>query len=439
MEDIERIQQVIRVLEKHGLARPLTDAGMHHHLSFKRRHNPGVCKNIPHTLRTACEELGGVFVQFVLFLGSRPDLVPLSYSHEFRLAKDHAKPFHFKFISSVIKEECGAELFEYINPVAFSSTSFTQSHHARLKNAEEVVIKVLKPGVSEKVHDALPVLYYFSAKLQEHIPWHWSLILEEFEAYLKSELNLLVRAKQWESVQGLAQLVVPKTHWELSSPSVLVRRFLPGRQLRYAKPQTKQIVSRMLAEYALARGILPRSLEEHVLIMPHGKVGFFHSIHLLNKKELEYFRAIMASIQHKQTFSLHQALIRACTSTEQTNQVELGEQLSSIIQVPHETAALAGALDECLSHKLAIPAWLGRASSSMSSMGIIACEKAYYHATNKLSFAFLAGACLIVSALIVNQGPVWYSLPVISLFALAAGVIFTALLFRELYAFSRKA
>jgi len=439
MDDIKRIQQVIRVLEKHGLARLLADAGMHHHLSFARRHNPGLCNNIPRALRTACEELGGVFVQLVLFLGSRPDLVPLKYSREFRLAKDRVKPLHFKLISPIIKEDCDAELFEYIDPVAFSSASFTQSHHARLKNAEEVVLKVLKPNAPEQVHDELPVLHYFSSKLHEHIHWHWSVILEEFESYLKSELNLLVRAKQWECVKGLEHVVVPKTHWELSSPRVLVRQFLPGKQLHSAQPQTKNIVSRMLAECALAKGVLPGRLEEHAIIMPHGKLGFFHSIHLLNKKELEHFRAIMASIQHKQAFSLHQALMTAGTSTEQTNQAELGQQLASIIQMPHETAALACALDECLSHKLSVPAWLGRASASISSMGLITCEKIFYRATNRLSFAFLAGACLIVSALIVNQGPVWYSLPVISLSALAAGIIFTALLFNDLYAFSRKA
>ncbi|MDO8660366.1 MAG: AarF/UbiB family protein [Candidatus Woesearchaeota archaeon] len=439
MDDIKRIQQVIRVLEKHGLARPLANIGMHHHLSLRRRHQLGVCRNVPFALRTACEELGGVFVQLVLFLGSRPDLVPLAYSREFRLAKNHEKPLPFKIIAPIIKDDCGTEIFEYINPVAFSSTSFTQSYHARLKNTEKVVIKVLKPGVSKQIHEELLVLHYFSSKLYEHIPWKWNEILEEFESNLNSELNLLIRAKQWESAQGIAQFVVPKTHWEFSSARILVRQFLPGGQLRYVHPQTKKIVSRMLAEHALSKGILPERLEEHLLIMPNGKIGFFHSIYLLNKKELEHFRAIMASIQHKKPFSLHQALLVAGTSTEQTKHVALGEQLSAIIQTPNETTTLACALDECLSNKLAVPAWLGRASASMSHMSSITCETVCCRTTNRLSFAFLAGACLIVAALISNKGPAWYSFPFISLFALAGGIIFTVLLFKEIYSSSRKA
>ncbi len=430
MDNLKRIQHVVRVLEKHGLAAPLNKIGMPHHLSFARRHVQGSCSNIPLALRTACEELGGVFIRLILFLCSRPDLVPLAYVKEFSKAKDKQKPLAFKIISSIIKEECGA-VFEFLDPVAFSSTSITQSYRARLKNHDEVVVKVVRPGMQELLAQDMPVLQYAAAKLQKTIPWHWSVILDEFEEQLRIETNLLEYAKQWEC--RVDPVVMPKIMWDQSTSRVLVRQFLPGKLLIHAQPQTKQVVTRVLAECVLA-GKIPLRTQEHVLIMPHGKIACISRFFILTKKQSDEFRAIMASIQHRQPLSLRQSLSRAGIVTEQTRTVELQEHLESLLSnAPSEVQALGCALDVCQVHAVALPGWLGQASASMNGIHALFEEKQTQCVSNKLSFAFLAGACLIVAAVLINQGPVMYTLPVVSVLALAGGIVFTLLLFKEMY------
>ena len=70
---------------------------------------------------------------------------------EFQNCFDKAPPVPFEDIRKILQEELGRPIesvYEYVDPTPLASASIAQVHGARLRGSQEdVVIKVLKPGI----------------------------------------------------------------------------------------------------------------------------------------------------------------------------------------------------------------------------------------------------------------------------------------------------
>ncbi|PNX55336.1 putative aarF domain-containing protein kinase, partial [Trifolium pratense] len=88
-----------------------------------------------------------------LFIASAPTLFPAEYVQEFQNCFDRAPPVPFEEIQSILRKELGKPIesvYEYVDPTPLASASIAQVHGARLKGSQEdVVIKVLKPGIED--------------------------------------------------------------------------------------------------------------------------------------------------------------------------------------------------------------------------------------------------------------------------------------------------
>ncbi|MCI00431.1 putative aarF domain-containing protein kinase chloroplastic-like, partial [Trifolium medium] len=87
------------------------------------------------------------------FIASAPTLFPAEYVQEFQNCFDRAPPVPFEEIQSILRKELGRPIesvYEYVDPTPLASASIAQVHGARLKGSQEdVVIKVLKPGIED--------------------------------------------------------------------------------------------------------------------------------------------------------------------------------------------------------------------------------------------------------------------------------------------------
>jgi predicted unusual protein kinase regulating ubiquinone biosynthesis (AarF/ABC1/UbiB family) len=85
------------------------------------------------------------------------------YVKEFQKCLDRTEPIPFSEIKRTIQQEMSRPLdsiFESIDPVPLASASIAQVHTAVLKGSnKEVVLKVLKPGVSDILTADLSFLY----------------------------------------------------------------------------------------------------------------------------------------------------------------------------------------------------------------------------------------------------------------------------------------
>ena len=103
--------------------------------------------------------LGPTFVKMAQLFAGRTDLLAPAYARALTTLTDQVPQVPLVEIERVIREEYGAppaELFERFDEVPIAAASLGQVHRARLAG-EEVVIKVLRPGVEALVAEDVRV------------------------------------------------------------------------------------------------------------------------------------------------------------------------------------------------------------------------------------------------------------------------------------------
>ena len=112
------------------------------------RHTPRAVR-----IRRALEDLGPIFVKFGQILSTRQDLLPDDIAAELAKLQDRVAPFPGQRARETIEaafQKPIAEIFHSCEEQPLASASVAQVHPATLKSGEDVVVKILRPGI-EKV------------------------------------------------------------------------------------------------------------------------------------------------------------------------------------------------------------------------------------------------------------------------------------------------
>jgi len=190
-------------------------------------------------LRLALEELGPIFVKFGQALSTRRDLLPVDIADELAKLQDRVPPFPGDVAVAMIEKTFGrplAEIFGSFEPSPLAAASIAQVHAATLKNGDEVVIKVLRPGMREVIDLDLEVLdtlakladeYWIEARPVRPIE-----VVREYRKTVTDELDLLREAGNAAQLKrnfaGSSLLYVPQIHWDYCRQSVMVMERIHG-------------------------------------------------------------------------------------------------------------------------------------------------------------------------------------------------------------------
>lgn len=120
-------------------------------------------------LRLALEELGPIFIKFGQVLSTRRDLLPLDIADELAKLQDQVPPFDPAQSQALIEAQLGAkvsEVFARFDAQPLASASVAQVHGAQLKSGEEVVVKVIRPGLEPVIEQDIAWLFLL-AKIAE--------------------------------------------------------------------------------------------------------------------------------------------------------------------------------------------------------------------------------------------------------------------------------
>lgn len=191
-------------------------------------------------IRLALEDLGPIFVKFGQTLSTRRDFIPIDIADELAKLQDRVPPFPGEEAKSIVEtciKKSISEAFSQfdINPLA--SASIAQVHTAKLlTTGQEVVVKVLRPGIYKKINRDIDLLY----ALADFALRYWRSakqlrpreIVAEFEACLKNELDLLregANASQLRrNFSDSDLLYIPEVFWPYTSHKVLVMERIYG-------------------------------------------------------------------------------------------------------------------------------------------------------------------------------------------------------------------
>ncbi|MCC5796363.1 MAG: ubiquinone biosynthesis regulatory protein kinase UbiB [Methylophaga sp.] len=190
-------------------------------------------------LRLALQDLGPIFVKFGQILSTRRDLIPPDIADELAKLQDKVAPFPAEQALGLIKEAFGEELsttFREVQTTPLASASIAQVHAAELITGEQVIIKLVRPGIEKVIRRDIELLYTLAGLAHRY----WSEgkrlrpleIVAEMEKNLIDELDMLREAASASQLQRNFRdsdlLIIPKVYWPLTKPSLLVQQRVYG-------------------------------------------------------------------------------------------------------------------------------------------------------------------------------------------------------------------
>ena len=219
-ENSERFREIKDVLRKNQITRGVT----------------------PEKLRMILEELGPTYIKLGQIMSLHSDFLPKAYCDELLKLNSDVTPMPFDDVEDVINNSYGQdwrELFQFIEEAPLGSASIAQVHRARLKNGEEVIIKVERKGIYDTMARDIGLLHRLVklippvgdfknlVDLDMVLDELWSVAQEEMD-FLKEAANMDEFSRNNASVQ---YVTTPKLYHEYSTGHVLVMEYIDGYSL----------------------------------------------------------------------------------------------------------------------------------------------------------------------------------------------------------------
>ncbi|WP_035557144.1 ABC1 kinase family protein [Hymenobacter sp. IS2118] len=245
ISNLTRIRQVAEVLLRYGFEDVVTTTPLRRLVSQARRLTwQRADRQVFETtrwerVRLIIEELGPTFIKLAQAMSNRADLLPQALIDEFEKLQSNVPPFDVVLARRIIEEELGCpitEVFSEFDDVTLGSASIGQVHRARLLTGEEVVVKVQRPGVREKVRSDLALLHELvrltAGFLQKQGLANPQDVVDAFERSMSKELDYTAEARSMEQFRKLYEdyttFYIPKPFREFSTERILVIEFVSG-------------------------------------------------------------------------------------------------------------------------------------------------------------------------------------------------------------------
>lgn len=243
----------------------------------------------PADLAQDLEEMGPTFVKLGQLLSTRGDLLPPAYLDALKNLQDDVTPVPFEEIQEIMEHELGAKisnLFESFDEDPIAAASMAQVHRATLRSGASVAVKVLRPGIREKVNIDIEAITRIATVLDKNTSFarKYDLlgIAESLERTIQRELDLRIEFNSTHQIHDMIEeypnLVVPKVYDEFSSASVLTMEYISGAKVTDVSPAVLiDLDRRGLADELFDAYLKQVLLEGHFHADPHpGNVMLTH-------------------------------------------------------------------------------------------------------------------------------------------------------------------
>ena len=306
-----RLREIVGIVRKHKLLNSVT----------------------PEEFRAMLEDLGPSFVKIGQTLSTRSEILPRAYCDELAKLQTECDPLPFEDMLAALDAEFGherrEELFVSIDPTPLGSASLAQVHRARLRDGEEVAIKIQRPGVKETMAldiDIMRILARHASNimkddqfvdLREVVEEMWATFLEETDFRREAE-NLEEFARLNADCRFISS---PKVHRDLCTEYVLVMEYVDGIPISNAERllacgyDLEEIGVKLLDNYAtqiLDHGFFHADPHPGNLIIRGGQIVYIDLgiMGRLSTRDRAGFGDIIKAVGVKDSAGLKEALIR---------------------------------------------------------------------------------------------------------------------------------
>jgi ubiquinone biosynthesis protein len=255
LRTIRRYRTILGVLIKYGFGHFVEQLNIDYYLEagkriVTRRSERDLQRlSQPQRLRMAMEELGPTFIKLGQLLSTRPDVLPRTYTDEFRKLQDEVPALPVDEIKRQIQRQFGKPVeevcLEFIaEPLA--AASIAQVHRGRLRSGEAVVFKVRRPGITRTVETDIDIMMSLAHLIEQHVPtvalYDPVGLVKEFRRTIRREMDF---NREGHTIERFAinfaddpTVYIPKVYWEHSGETVLTLEYIDGIKITEFKELT---------------------------------------------------------------------------------------------------------------------------------------------------------------------------------------------------------
>ena len=235
-----RYRAIAALLVKHGRGDLIRSAGLDAALPDEeiRPGDPDAAASLADDL----EAMGPTYIKLGQMLSTRVDLISPAYVEALSRLQDDVAPFPFEDVERIVTTELGVRLstvFPTFDPKPLAAASLGQVHRATLRDGREVVVKVQRPDIRERIVEDMEVLRELADLLDNHTDFGRRFaiadLLEEFRRSLIDELDYRREAENLTTIgtilEGRERIVVPTPYPDFTTSRVLTMEFVKGRKV----------------------------------------------------------------------------------------------------------------------------------------------------------------------------------------------------------------
>jgi len=243
---LRRYRQIIGIILKYGFENIINDMKIGRYIESGLQLIPFVKKietveklSKTKRIRLTLEELGPTFIKMGQVLSSRPDLIPVDLLNELAELQDNVPSFDFEHVKTIIASEFGKpydKVFETMEEAPFASASIGQVHRAKIRNNDQVAVKIQRPGIRKTIETDLEIMLHLASIMENNIEevalFKPVKIVEEFARTLEKELDYTIEASSMEQMaeqfKNDKTIYIPRVYCSESSERVLSMEYIEG-------------------------------------------------------------------------------------------------------------------------------------------------------------------------------------------------------------------
>jgi ubiquinone biosynthesis protein len=250
-QDLNRLRQIATAAARHGFLAYLDQTRLGELLGNREAQEvraaaegaepagPGADRRTAQRFRQLLLDLGPTFIKLGQLLSSRPDILPSHWVDELSELQDAVPPFPIAEVRAQIERGLGRPVevcFAELEEAPLASASIAQVHRARAHDGDQVVVKVQRPRIRQRIDSDVAILHQLArlveAVVEETGVYTPTGIVEEFERSIHEELDFSNEARNAramaEASQGRDYLVIPRVRGDLSSNTILTLEYIEG-------------------------------------------------------------------------------------------------------------------------------------------------------------------------------------------------------------------
>ncbi|HZI18738.1 MAG TPA: AarF/UbiB family protein [Pyrinomonadaceae bacterium] len=276
-EHLKRYRDIAVLLMKYGRADMVRRAGLEEAIEGQAE-DPQATPAKMEELADDIEKMGPTFIKLAQLLSTRADLLPQPYLDALARLQDRVEPFSFAEVERIVQSELGVRIskaFSEFSSEPLAAASLGQVHRASLRDGRQVVVKVQRPDIRERMSDDLDALEdiaaFMDARTEAGRKYEFGVILSELRKSLLAELDYRQESRNLSTfasnLREFDRIVVPRPVDDFTTSRVLTMDFIAGRKITDLSPLTRLD----LDGYGLAEHLFHAYLQQ-ILV-----AGFFHA------------------------------------------------------------------------------------------------------------------------------------------------------------------